>query len=337
MDNSIFKKRIIKVSTLNLLNLASAGKKYYNRTYNQTEYDKKVKWLSGQLNDIDADIIGFQEIFHREAIEEVLEKSGVYRDADFVMENSEGNRPVVGCVSRFPIEKYDIFNAFPEESILNIDLGGDKQNIELPFKHFSRPVLRAKIRLRENIVLNFYVAHLKSKRPMFFDDEDSNNPVIYAKGKARSLMLRAAESTALRALLMKDLHKREKPVIVVGDVNDSGHAVTTKLISGEAPHRRLPKDVKFKIWDTLLYHVKDIQARQSYQDFYYTHIHNGHYESLDHIMVSEEFVGENPHRIGRVGYVSLRNDHLIDSTLTNEKMPLWRTDHGIVTATIEMR
>jgi predicted extracellular nuclease len=39
----------------------------------------------------------------------------------------------------------------------------------------------------------------------------------------------------------------------------------------------------------LLYNTKDIQARQSSGDFYYSHIYNGHYEGLDHILVSKHF------------------------------------------------
>jgi hypothetical protein len=108
------------------------------------------------------------------------------------------------------------------------------------------------------------------------------------------------------------------------------------LVSGEPPMRRLPHEVKRKLWDVILYHVKDIQARNSYQDFYYTHVHNGHHESLDHIMVSEELVEENPNSVGKIGYVKVFNDHLIDDTLTNEKIKKWKSDHGLVVTSIEL-
>jgi len=335
MDTSILHQRNIKISTFNLMNLASPEKPYYNRKYSQHEYDKKVEWISRHLTDLNSDIVGFQEIFHREALEEVLEKAG-YKNAHIVMEDTDGDRPVLGCVSRFPIESVDIFKEFPENCIINIDVDGSNNEIRLPFKYFSRPVLKVAIRIRPAVLLHFYVVHLKSKRPTYFENEDRNDPITIAKGQARSLMMRTAEATALRGLLMKELRNSENPVIVVGDVNDSGLAVTTKIISGEPPQRRLPVDAKLKVWDTLLYHVKDIQARRSYHDFYYTHIHNGHYESLDQIMVSEEFVVENPRHIGRVGYISLLNDHLIDQTLSNERPAPWHTDHGIVSVVIEM-
>jgi hypothetical protein len=109
------------------------------------------------------------------------------------------------------------------------------------------------------------------------------------------------------------------------------------LGSSEPPWRQLPSERKKALWDVLLYHVRDIQARMSYRDYYYTHIHNGHYEGLDHIMMSQEFVAQNPASIGRVSYVSLLNDHLVDATLSREGIPNWKSDHGQVVATIELR
>ena len=86
----------------------------------------------------------------------------------------------------------------------------------------------------------------------------------------------------------------------------------------------------------LLYRVQDIQTRRSQRDVYYTHIHKGHFESLDQIMVSEEFVVQNPRRIGRVEYVRVFNDHLIDDTLSSEALPVWQSDHGQVVVSIEL-
>jgi hypothetical protein len=67
-----------------------------------------------------------------------------------------------------------------------------------------------------------------------------------------------------------------------------------------------------------------------------THIHNGHYDSLDHIMVSEEFSAQNRDRIGQVTYVSVFNDHIFDQTLLEDNIEPWQSDHGQVVATIEL-
>jgi endonuclease/exonuclease/phosphatase family metal-dependent hydrolase len=135
---------------------------------------------------------------------------------------------------------------------------------------------------------------------------------------------------------MDSLEHSDTPVIVLGDLNDTHTSVTTRIISGDAPPRYWPMEHKKKVWDTLLYHAKDIQARQSSQDVYYTHIHNGHYESLDHILVSQELVRENPNRIGRVIYVKTFNDHIVDPTFISNPINPCESDHAQVVATIEL-
>lgn len=320
----------IKIGSFNLFNLVSPGKKYYGRReYSQSDYNKKISWIGGQLRRMEADIVGFQEIFHEEALREAISKDNAYRDAEIIVANATGERPVVGLVSKYKILNYEIVTDFKE----TLDFDG----LEVPINSFSRPVLRALIELPNKLEATVYVVHLKSKRPLIPEGADPYDPIEKAKGQARSLIRRAAEATALRDLLLEELKDRDHPVILLGDVNDSGLAVTTRIISGDPPFRNMPEKVRRELWDILLYHVKDIQARMSFHDFYYSHIHNGHYEALDHIMVSQELVAQNPRHIGKVGFVSVFNDHLIDETLSDERVELWQSDHAQVVASIELR
>jgi predicted extracellular nuclease len=242
----------------------------------------------------------------------------------------------VALLSKYPIENLEVFDRFPPESVIYFKPRNAYEKIILPFDSFTRPVLKADIRIKPFGLVTFYVVHLKSKRPIFYDGESEENPVDLARAEVRSLMLRAAESAAVRALLMRSMKGKTRPVVLFGDVNDTGNSVTTRIISGAVPEHKLPDQTKQRIWDVLLYHVKDIQARRSYQDFYYTHIHNGMYESLDHIMVSQELVTENPRNQGRVAQVSVYNDHLIDQTFSTQKQDKCKSDHGVVTCTIEL-
>lgn len=331
------KKKFIKVANFNLLNLVLPEKMYYdNQKYSIADYEKKITWISQLLQEMNADIVAFQEVFHKEALEEAVRRSGIYNNYEIVVANQTGDLPRVALLSRFPILSHTVYENFPEEAIIEVEEEEGGPKTKLPFKKFSRPVLKAVVEVHKGFGVNCYVAHLKSKRPTEFEGESRDNPVHQALAKSRSLFLRAAESTALRAVMMETLKGKTLPVLAFGDFNDTGLSVTTQIISGDIPHRQLPHDVKKNLWDVLLHHVKDIQSRKSYQDFYYTHIHNGHYESLDHIMVSEELVGENPKNYGRIGYVKLFNDHLIDRTLTDEKPKKWKSDHGIVLTSIEL-
>jgi len=320
-----------RIGTFNLYNLALPERRYYNRQYSQSDYQQKIAWIGAQLNRLQSDILGFQEIFHAEALQAALRASGQHGDSHLLVANETGDSPVVGLTTRFKIEGYETIAEFPNKAKLEID------NMTIPITTFSRPVLRARLQIRPTLHVVIFVVHLKSKNPMLPDGVNRHDPVERAIGKARSLIRRAAEATAVRSLLVDYLRNNNDPVMILGDINDAGEAVTSEIMTGSPPWRKIPFEQKLRSWDVLLYNVKDIQARQSYRDVHYTHIHNGHYESLDHILVSQEFVRQNPNHVGYVEYVQVFNDHLIDDTLSEEEVPNWQSDHGQVVATVRLR
>ncbi|TAD93108.1 MAG: endonuclease/exonuclease/phosphatase family protein [Bacteroidetes bacterium] len=314
-----------KVGTFNLFNLISPEKTYYGkRSYSHETYQQKIAWIGSQLDRMGADIVGFQEVFDEKALREALQKSDYMRSAKIVMVPCKGDTPSVAIASRFPILAYEVIEGFPA-------------TMDMETKEFTRAILKVTIEVRPNLAITFLTAHLKSKRPML-DKEDRDITLLErSEGEVKATIHRLAEALALRTIIVDELQNRRKPLILVGDLNDNDRAVSTRVISGEPPFRNMPDHVKRGIWDIILYHVKEIQSRKSYQDFYYTHIHNGHHEALDHIMVSQELVAENPESIGRVGYVRTFNDHLIDETLSDERVAEWQSDHAQVVACIELK
>jgi hypothetical protein len=321
-----------RIGTFNLNNLALPEVVFnHGEFYDPEEYRKKVRWSAQQLDRMDTAIVGFQEVFHPEALQAVLHQSQSHAQHQMVVAQDRGKGPGVALATVFPILGKRVYRDFPAASRLQIE------EAQIPITTFTHPVLSVDLQLSEHIACTVFVVHLKSKRPMMEKGADYSDPVELAKGQARSLIYRAAEATALRFILMEKLRDRRYPVIVLGDVNDSHTAITTQLVSGQPPWECWPFRKKVPIWDTLLYQVKDIQARLGYGDYYYTHIYNGHYDSLDHIMVSEEFAPRNRDRIGQVTYVSVYNDHLFDQTLLAEQIDRWKSDHGQVVATIELQ
>jgi len=323
--------KTFRVGNFNLCNLALPNEIFYRREhYSKEDYARKITWTAQQLDRMRADIIGFQEVFHPEALQAALAESQYCQGFHLIAIPPQDDTPTVALASRFPILAHEFIEDFPQEARLDI------RGAKIPLSHSSRPVLSVRLQLSPSVECAIYVAHLKSKRPIIPQYADNHDPIELAKGQARSLILRAAEAIALRVLMMEVLENRDYPVIVLGDLNDGSPAVTSRIISGDPPHRKLELEYKRDVWDVLLYHAKDIQARQSYDDYLYTHLHNGHYECLDHILVSQEFVTQNPDRIGRVVYVSVLNDHLLDETLTDESIPKWQSDHGQIVASIEL-
>ena len=76
--------------------------------------------------------------------------------------------------------------------------------------------------------------------------------------------------------------------------------------------------------------------RRTGRDVSYTHIFNGHYENLDHILVSQEFYERYPKRIAEVMNLRYFNDHLFDSQLSNDRRDRIVSDHAQLVAEIRL-
>lgn len=327
-----------RIATFNVLNLISAEHHYYDTgsKYTAAQFEDKTAWIGSQLDRMEADVVGFQEVFHGTALRTALNKSTRFRDVvPLVVGTNEMQSPAmspgIALASRGPAELLGAITAFPDDTRLNTD------ELKVSITSFSRPVLKARVQLFPGIEAIVFVAHLKSKRPQYADSESPDNPVHRALGSARSLVRRAAEAAALRSLVVKEIQNTRQPVIVLGDLNDTDRAVTTQMIAGDPPFYRLPAARKQAIWDVLLYSAQEIQTRLSTQNVYYTHIYNGFYEALDHILVSEELYSRNPDRVAELDYVRVFNDHLVDETQSFEEVPNTRSDHAQVVARLRLR
>jgi hypothetical protein len=346
----------LRLCTFNVENLNAEGVWFFGRhseadkPYDPAELEEKTSWMASILREGRPDIIGFEEIFHVDPLRKALEKvaPGAYEiycpdcegEANVVDETVEGEQrraakgPFVALATKLPILEASRIPDFPAGLDLRID-GPTEEDPEAPklslaMKSFERPILRAKVKLQNDLPCWVFVAHLKSKRSFFFDDEDKEDPRVLALANIRSLIRRGAEAVALRALLLEKLRGSTDPVVLLGDLNDDLGAVTTQVLAGDDP-TFASKEKKPALFDVFLHSVHDIQERQSYRSVSYSHVFDGRFELLDHIFLSDEFVGAKV-RTGRVLGTRIFNDHIFDSRLaafpTGPKRRI-RSDHGI--------
>ncbi len=342
---------IFRVASFNLLNLVRPGIRFYEqKPFTAEEHEEKLTWIAERLEQSQPDIVGFQEVFHESSLKQAIFKAKSFSNTAEVLspgataeENElEGKavRPRVGLVSRFKILRYESIRKFPDKVEFQIPSklpDGSEQLIDVPLSQFERPPIRAEIRLPEtDIVVVVYVAHLKSKRPIYKEDESSENPFHQALGTLRAQLIRSIEATALRAMIVKDIKKTRQPLIVLGDLNDVVESTSTQIVTGQHPDFRWTSKIKRKYWDVLLYSTNTIQTRQDLKDFGYTHIHRGRRDVLDHILVSQEFYHRNPKCMGKVTYQHIYNDHLLDWSLTAHESNRIVSDHGVPVAEIEI-
>ncbi len=329
----------VKIGTFNVLNLARPGERYYDDTppYSPAEFDRKASWIAGQLDRMDADLVGFQEVFHEAALRTVCTRSALFDETStIVAPGADGaSGPRLGLATRLAVaEPTTTIQEFPPGLTAAVD------GVALPVGEFSRPILRAGVILDPDAgtTATVFVAHLKSKRPIRAEGVPEHDPREEALGKARSLLRRAAEAAALRFLVLDEIVGNARPAIVLGDLNDGARAVSTDIIMGDHPSRFWPREREDRVryWDRALYSAYEINARQIGRDVSYTHIFNGHYENLDHILVSQELYDRNPERIGVVSNLRYFNDHLFDSQLSDDRRDRIVSDHAQLVAEIRL-
>ena len=187
------------LSSFNAKNLIGPNSEYYRfQSYTPEEYAWKRDWLADQMVTLDADIIGFQEIFDEDALRDVIGLAdtygaahndfslpdgtkryrkraiftklayGSYRDAEIVFapnmnDGAPGERrPGLAVLSRF---------GFAEDPEIIQDLG---RPLDIPFSddgedggffrisRLSRPILKVRIPVGDQVITVFN-CHLKSK------------------------------------------------------------------------------------------------------------------------------------------------------------------------------
>jgi endonuclease/exonuclease/phosphatase family metal-dependent hydrolase len=325
----------LQIASCNVLNLAAPGHLYYP---NQDPYDealatRKSEWLGAQINRLGADVLGLQEVWDESALAQAVACSGL-RYSTVVAPGAENTAtqtgasgtPRLGLVTRLALDSIDtVANFQPREHVQVPELGA--------YTRFERPILRARLRTHQGQALHVLVAHLKSKRPKYLQDaqgnalEDTRDPLVTARATLRSLLMRAAEAAALRGLVVDILARSNDPLVLLGDMNDGPHSVTSQMI---AANQTVAYDKGAR--DTALYHAWDVATEPALKrDVAYSHIHQGWPELLDQIWVSEELVATSRFALGDVRRVDVFNDHLFES---RER---WRSDHGFVRALLRFK
>jgi endonuclease/exonuclease/phosphatase family metal-dependent hydrolase len=307
----------IRFATFNVCNLAPPGVKLYDNLLPTTldEYEAKLDWTAHQIDLLDADVIGFQEIFSQATLKEVLARTRLYREAFHLGFDPDPAAmrltPSVALVSRLPLSG-------PAQAMVEFPRG-----IELPpgsrdAARFTRAPLHAVITVSPDVTVDVVVVHLKSRRPDYRTGDTGEDPALYALACLRSLIRRGTEAAALRVLMTEMGRANRRPRVLLGDFNDVADSVTTSIVLGAGT----------PLGDRL-YDANQIQRADHARHLGFSSVHEGHYSTIDHILVSEEFNGALPHAIGEVVDVIYLNDHL-DLALPEA------SDHGQVLARIRL-
>jgi endonuclease/exonuclease/phosphatase family metal-dependent hydrolase len=281
---------------------------------------------------MDCDIIGFQEVFSKKALERLVKELGYTYFAtvdDAELSETTPNKyttTTVAIASKHPLT--DIQSVDVDVSSL------EKHDFQDTFT-FSRLPIKAMISFPNGKELMIYVCHLKSNRLNAFEYVFKKEDTLAEKKERVFKLLEEKRSKALRQRLCEasslffDIQSsRHTPTVLMCDLNDKEYSLTIDALTNPAYHDETSED------PPLLYDA-------SYQ--YKEKVYNPHPEAkkpkrtptnyfkskgnvLDYIFISEHFHKESMHKVGTV-----TKYHVLDTHLqTHKDGSIIQSDHAQV-------
>lgn len=330
----------LSFATFNLFNLNRPGLRMYRDAngWSDSEYARKIIWTARTLADGTADVWGFQEHWHNDALRDAVTTAGLDDTHDLLMPEGHAGQKIQ-CAA---LVRKDLLVGAPEwitrfPDAFNLQSSGEDEQtpaIALAVNAFSRPVLTFEIQAsRTKSPIRVFVCHFKSKAPTEISAEGwyRRNPSQFkphaaAIGSALSTIRRTAEAAALRIILNGYLEGTGQSVVVLGDLNDGVNTNTLNVLTGQPTF--LLDDRTSEGSDKGLYSVATLLRLRSERDVYYSHIFKNQIETLDHILVSEEMYDLSRDREWGFHGAEVINDHL---NRDNHK-ETGTGDHGIIRA-----
>ena len=221
---------MLTVATWNLENFGRPG--VAAAPTSQEAYGAKVEHLAATIAATGADVIGVQEVLDPEALEDLRAALGANWHAIASGAPDDPHHPIrVGFLSK-------------------LALGNPRDVVELPVQlhpiqqddtaaagmhRMGRGALHVTVHYGE-LEVQFVCCHLKSKllsspNPNSFVPTDEDQRARYG---AYALYRRAAEAATIRSYVdqVLDGKGQERPLIVLGDMNDELAAATTQILLG---------------------------------------------------------------------------------------------------------
>ena len=340
----------MRLATVNLYQFATPGTYWYenhaSNTYTADEWAAKKRWIAGQLDRLDADLIGFQEVF---SVNELRDLCGANGYPHFATVDEPGidpangqvfNQPIVAIASRLPLR--DIGSAIPYPHPLSASAPHDEFQ-------FSRRPLRAVVDSAVGPLI-VYVAHLKSKRPMLdkivypeslpWPERVKDTLQALSRGGVAALNQRATEAMLLYRSVTEDIaaNPSHAAVVVLGDLNDSENSLPIAALTmrdqvfdiGGVRQADWPPGTADILYDYRLGDSFKLAPGLQDQPRPVTHVYRGRGGVLDYILVSNALNQNNPDAIAKVIDFQVLNQHLSDDGTSDR----CRSDHGQVVITL---
>ena len=313
---------IIKIATFNLFQFCSPNFSFYTKKekFQKEDWEEKKIWIKEQLQKMDCDIVGFQEVFSQEELKELVLECGfkefvVTQNPKLDEKNKVYKSTTVALASKFPIK-----------NIENISKSSDFT--------FAREPIKAIISLKNDLDINVYVAHLKSNRLNEFEYKFTKDSTLEEKKSKLDIALKNNYSLSLKQRLNEakalhfDIKKQILPSILLCDLNDREFSITIDALTNKRFYKNELKKDDFILFDS--YDIAPKKVYNPHPEFkgfkrVPTSYFVGHGNTLDFIFVSKDL--EN----------CVKNHKVFDEHLQkNRNGTLKQSDHAQVVCEIEI-
>ena len=313
---------IIKTATFNLFQFCSPEFSFYTKKekFKKDDWEEKKNWIKEQLQKMDCDIVGFQEVFSQEELKELVLECGfkefvVTQNPKLDEKNKVYKSTTVALASKFPIKE--------------IKKVSKNENLT-----FAREPIKAIISLKNDLDINVYVAHLKSNRLNEFEYKFTKDSTLEEKKSKLDIALKNNYSLSLKQRLNEakalhfDIKKQILPSILLCDLNDREFSITIDALTNKRFYKNELKKDDFILFDS--YDIAPKKVYNPHPEFkglkrVPTSYFVGHGNTLDFIFVSKDL--EN----------CVKNHKVFDEHLQkNRNGTLKQSDHAQVVCEIEI-
>ncbi|MGF1697002.1 endonuclease/exonuclease/phosphatase family protein [Vibrio lamellibrachiae] len=322
----------LKICTINLFNYVEPPNAFYDfaNIYTTEEWQIKTRWLAKTVERIDADIIGFQEVFSIDALKDTMLTLGYQHFVTVDMPDIEQDyiysNPVLAIASRYPIE-----------DVQPITLSSPVANHNAGFE-FSRSPIHAVIDIPKLGAIDVYVVHFKSQRPSeLVSSPDSADPSLTEQwlaenqGKWLSTMQRGMEVHVLHQHLVETKQKQKRPCVLMGDFNQSLYSPEFYCLVSKHLFRKKESAETLKPFH--MYNSRDITLDESSGSHSPTYYVGAEGKELDYILLSSEFSSCSNESLAVVNHYHVEDSHIVNPRYGIDHVS---SDHGIVTVDISI-
>ena len=329
----------IRIGTFNLYQFVEPPFSWYTKKerFTPLQWEEKTAWIKQQITNMNCDIIGFQEVFSKDALEKLVNELGFkyFKTVDNAKTSKKNDKiyisTTVAIASKYPIKNLHK---------IDIDFTALKKHYYEGFFKFAREPIKATISLEDEKELDVYVCHLKSNRDNEFEYIFTKDTLMEEKVEKVSKALQDNYSVSLKQRLCEasslytDIKRTKRPAVLMTDLNDKEFSLTIDALTNRKYHEEKRKNDRFLLLDA--YHLHEKKVYNPHPEFKGvkrtpTSYFAGKGNVLDYIFVSSKFDKKAKDTIGEVVSYEVLDEHL----QKNQNGSLLNCDHAQVVCEIK--